>query len=229
MKGVRCASLEDFRKNFDFTNAKDYLRQGRLSRWVRDLGENELADELDELKDGEYSDQTLLDNFAGIFGLEGEKACLPESEVPVAEEEILPPVREVTVEPGLALRNVTDTLEGLRVYLNYKIVLKIIRDIVLENLPEDGHYSIEITADSNFVDDLKFDETRLDMLVQRLNEVIEMPGGGFMLHYPKIFVPTGYQNFSATVGELLDAVDYHTLYLRSYINVETFHLFDGEF
>lgn len=90
MKGVRCASLEEFRENFDFTNAKDYLRQGRLSRWVRDLGENELADELDELKDGEYSDQTLLDNFIGIFGLEGEKTRLPEPEAPAAEEETLP-------------------------------------------------------------------------------------------------------------------------------------------
>ncbi|MBQ9502301.1 MAG: hypothetical protein IJU70_09120 [Lentisphaeria bacterium] len=92
MKGVRCASLEEFRNKFDFTNAKDYLRQGRLSRWVRDLGENDLADELDELKDGEYSDQTLLDNFVGIFGLNGEKARLPEKEAPVMEEKALPAV-----------------------------------------------------------------------------------------------------------------------------------------
>ena len=49
MKGVRCASLEDFRNNFDFSNARDYLRQGRLSQWVRELGESDLADELDEL------------------------------------------------------------------------------------------------------------------------------------------------------------------------------------
>ena len=99
LKGVRVTSLEEFRQNFDFTNAKDYLRQGRLSRWVRDLGENDLADELDELKDGEYSDQTLLDNFVGIFELKGEKARLPGKEASVGEEESLS--AEVTHDSGL--------------------------------------------------------------------------------------------------------------------------------
>ena len=70
MKGVRVTSLEEFRENFDFTNAKDYLRQGRLSRWVRELGENDLADELDELKIADYSDKTLMDNFIGVFSLQ---------------------------------------------------------------------------------------------------------------------------------------------------------------
>ena len=86
MKGVRCASLEDFRKNFDFTNAKDYLRQGRLSCWVRDLGENELADELEELKVADYSDKTLLDNFIGIFALPIEPP-VPESVAPSEPDE----------------------------------------------------------------------------------------------------------------------------------------------
>ena len=230
MKGVRCASLEDFRKNFDFTNAKDYLRQGRLSRWVRDLGENDLADELDELKDGEYSDQTLLDNFVGIFGLEGEKACLPEPEVSLAEEEIHPPVREVTVEPGLALRNVPDKLDGLIVYLKNKIVLKIIRDIVLENLPEDGHYSIEITADSHFVDDLKFDETRLDMLAQRFNETFQV-GPNCLFASAKLAIRTRAPTTrdASTVGELLDILSYDSVVYcpRTYTN--HIHLLDGEF
>ena len=82
------------------------------------------------------------------------------------------------------------------------------------------------------IDDLKFDETRLDMLVQRLNEVIRstIVCRAFNLHYPKIFVPSAfYQEFSATVGELLIAVDRDNLCLRSYINIETFHLLDGEF
>jgi len=90
MKGVRVSSLAEFRENFDFTNAKDYLRQGRLSRWVRELGESELADELDELKDADYSDQTLLDNFVGIFELPQKNAVLPETAVP-SEEQYEPP------------------------------------------------------------------------------------------------------------------------------------------
>ncbi|MBQ9502302.1 MAG: hypothetical protein IJU70_09125 [Lentisphaeria bacterium] len=86
MKGVRVTSLAEFRDNFDFTNAKDYLRQGRLSRWVRDLGENGLADELDELKVADYSDKTLMDNFIGIFSLPVESPA-PESCAPAQPDE----------------------------------------------------------------------------------------------------------------------------------------------
>jgi hypothetical protein len=74
LKGVRTTSLEEFRENFDFTNAKDYLRQGRLSVWFREIGENAIADELDELKNTDYSDKTLMDNFIGIFSLPIEPA-----------------------------------------------------------------------------------------------------------------------------------------------------------
>ena len=70
MKGVKIKNLDQLRENFDFTNAKDYLLQGTLSAWMREQGETELADELNELKDQNYSDQTMADNFAGIFGLE---------------------------------------------------------------------------------------------------------------------------------------------------------------
>lgn len=70
MKGVKIKNLDQLRENFDFTNAKDYLLQGTLSAWMREQGEKELADELNELKDQNYSDQTMADNFVGIFGLE---------------------------------------------------------------------------------------------------------------------------------------------------------------
>ena len=70
MKGVKIKNLDQLRENFDFTNAKDYLLQGTLSAWMREQGETELANELNELKDQNYSDQTMADNFAGIFGLE---------------------------------------------------------------------------------------------------------------------------------------------------------------
>jgi hypothetical protein len=70
MKVVKIKNLDQLRENFDFTNAKDYLLQGTLSAWMREQGETELADELNELKDQNYSDQTMADNFVGIFGLE---------------------------------------------------------------------------------------------------------------------------------------------------------------
>ena len=70
MKGVKIKNLDQLREHFDFTNAKDYLLQGTLSAWMREQGETELADELNELKDQNYSDQTMADNFVGIFGLE---------------------------------------------------------------------------------------------------------------------------------------------------------------
>ena len=70
MKGVKIKNLDQLRENFDFTNAKDYLLQGTLSVWMREQNETELAEELEELKEQNYSDQTLADNFAGIFGLE---------------------------------------------------------------------------------------------------------------------------------------------------------------
>lgn len=90
LKGKKVSSLEEFRQNFDFTNAKDYLRQGRLSRWVRDLGQAELADELDELKDADYSDQTLLDNLVGIFKLEISIVTLPTQDESDPGKEYLP-------------------------------------------------------------------------------------------------------------------------------------------
>ena len=70
MKGVKIKNLDQLREHFDFTNAKDYLLQGTLSAWMREQGETELAEELEELKEQNYSDQTLADNFAGIFCLE---------------------------------------------------------------------------------------------------------------------------------------------------------------
>jgi len=69
MKGQRITSLEEFRKNFDFANARDYLYQGRLSAWFQEIGEPDIAKELDELKKTDYSDKTLMDNFIGIFSL----------------------------------------------------------------------------------------------------------------------------------------------------------------
>ena len=108
MKGVKVASLDEFREHFDFDNAKDYLRQGRLSRWVRDLGENELADELDELNVADYGDKTLLDNFVGIFGLAPESVRLAEKAAPAPEED----TPEEDAPPGFS-RQVTDIRKKL--------------------------------------------------------------------------------------------------------------------
>jgi len=96
VKGVRIQNLEEFRRNFDFTNARDYLYQGRLSVWMREIGENDLADELDELKSYDSSDQTLLDNFKRIFGLKKNEILPPvKAEVP-AESAFLPAVQPDT-------------------------------------------------------------------------------------------------------------------------------------
>ena len=111
MNGVRCASLEDFRKNFDFTNAKDYLRQGRLSCWVRDLGENELADELDELKVADYSDKTLLDNLIGIFTLPIEPP-VSESVVPAEPDEPNEPDSNSKPEYSQKVNDIREKLEN---------------------------------------------------------------------------------------------------------------------
>ena len=70
MKGVKIKNLEQLREHFYFTSAKDYLLQGTLAAWMREQGENELAEELDDLKNTNYSDQTLMDNFCGIFELQ---------------------------------------------------------------------------------------------------------------------------------------------------------------
>jgi len=85
MKGIKIKNLDQLQENFDFTNAKDYLLQGTLSAWMREQGETELAAELDDLKMMNYSDQTLMDNFSGIFGIE-QKNLIPETtEIIVAE------------------------------------------------------------------------------------------------------------------------------------------------
>ena len=246
MKGVRCASLEDFRKNFDFTNAKDYLRQGRLSPWVRDLGENDLADELEELKEGEYSDQTLLDNFIGIFGLKIENAGLPQKEVSILEEDTLPDVCEVTIDPQAVLYSVEYSQKGIQRFLKNKIVLKIIREIALKNLPEDGHCNIVITVESNFVNDLKFSETQLNMLAQLLNEEFDRDEKyGFATKHPYrndiqnsdhhggIWVWAHYSvhYYVTTVEGLLSyiSIDSDWYKPKSYIYADVIHLLDGVF
>ena len=220
MKGVRCASLEEFRENFDFTNARDYLREGRLSQWGRDLGKSELADKLDKIKDDELSDQTLLDNFIGIFGLKRENVRLPldakfasgmpavlVSEIENAEEcayadseicfrdsrgdlaEIvsgnLPAVREGTSLPSLTMRNVErNSASALAQYANNKTVLKLIRELVLNDLPEGLYekygYRYEITADSRFVEDLGLDTGRLCLLADWLNEKFDVGDNRFV-------------------------------------------------
>ena len=230
MNGERCASLEDVRANFDFTNAKDYLVQGRLSQWVRDLGERELADELDELKVADYSDQTLLDNFIGIFGLPKEQAGLPEEDPPEEEEE---PPPEVSVDPCAALRNVEDSEAGLSLYLKNKIILKIIRDIVRDSLPEDMHSSIVITVESNFVEDLNFGELQLDMLAQRLNEEFDTTEDDGFKVIDGRWIGGAVNGVAAAgkatcVGHLMDLAK-PIGYLTSYINAETIPLLDGVF
>ena len=98
MKGVRVTSLAEFRKNFDFTNAKDYLREGRLSRWVRELGETELADALAKLNVADCGDEALRDSFIGIFGLDPEVVRPPETAAPIPEEDPAP--EEAVSAPG---------------------------------------------------------------------------------------------------------------------------------
>ena len=263
MKGVRVTSMAELRKNFDFTNAKDYLRQGRLSRWVRELGENDLADELDGLKDGEYSDQTLLDNFIGIFELKGEKARLPEPEAPAQEEETLPAVtahsqalpavlvadiehpeecayvdsavcfrdsRTVAADQSVAMYNVEgNSPSALHKYMKNKMALKIIREIVLSNLPEGLHekygYRIEITLQSHFVNDLGFNERGLRRLADKLNEkfiglLMEADGNGLSR---RIFGSCAI----TTVGKLLDSI--RVCELISYTDDEAKQLLEDGF
>lgn len=85
MKGIKIKNLDQLREHFDFINAKDYLFQGTLSAWMREQGETELAEELEELKELNYSDQTLMDNFSGIFGVELQNFNPETTEIIVAE------------------------------------------------------------------------------------------------------------------------------------------------
>ena len=85
MKGIKIKNLEQLREHFDFINAKDYLLQGTLAVWMREQGETELAAELDDLKMMNYSDQTLMDNFSGIFEIEQKKLIPETTEIIVAE------------------------------------------------------------------------------------------------------------------------------------------------
>ena len=93
MKGVKIKNLDQLQENFDFTNAKDYLLQGTLSAWMREQGETELAEELEELKELNYSDQTLMDNFSGIFGVELQNFNPETTEIIVAENPGVLPVK----------------------------------------------------------------------------------------------------------------------------------------
>ena len=100
MKGVKIKNLDQLREYFDFTNARDYLLQGTLSAWMREQGETELAKELEELKELNYSDQTLMDNFSGIFGIE-QKNLIPETtEIIVAENPGVLPVKTNEISVG---------------------------------------------------------------------------------------------------------------------------------
>lgn len=279
MKGVRVASLAEFRKNFDFTNAKDYLRQGRLSRWVRELGESELADELDELKDADYSDQTLLDNFVGIFELPQKNAVLPETAAPSEKQDAPPAVPEhdsekpsilvspvehpeecayadtpvcfrdsrmLTADQSVTMFNVKgNTLADLHQYMNNKMVLKTIRQLLLSGLPEDLHeksgYQIEITADSKFIDDLGLDDLQLAQLVHQLkdrftNLFIIVSNGKIYHHNDCHEGPFGFlmgpnpgAKGAATVGELLDLIKAFSVRLKSYSDDEAKQLLKDGF
>ena len=221
MKGERCASLEEFRKNFDFTNARDYLREGRLSRWVRELGENDLADELDELKVADYCDQTLLDNFVGIFGLTEEQACLPEP----------PGEPGVTVAQSVIMRNVEgNSPAAIHRYMDNKMVLKFIRELVLNELPEGLPEKIEITADSRFVGDLGLDKDRLGLLADRLNDKFAFVMSDSDSRFSPAVDGILYRNFdSKTVGELLDKIKTYSLRLKSYTGNEAKQLWEDGF
>ena len=59
MKGIKIKNIDQLREHFDFTNAKDYFLQGTLAVWMREQGETELADELDDLNTDDFSNQGL--------------------------------------------------------------------------------------------------------------------------------------------------------------------------
>ncbi|MBR1966817.1 MAG: hypothetical protein IKA22_09445 [Lentisphaeria bacterium] len=182
MKGVKIKNLDQLRENFDFTNAKDYLLQGTLSAWMREQGETELADELNELKDQNYSDQTMADNFAGIFGLE-QPTYVAEAtaEIVVAENpvSIQVPTDEISIGRGsfplgscfgktgvvyldeekmarYGLDGGDGKINDLRRFAKNRLVLylifKVANSVLHEDFVKDNDYQLTLDLETSFCD-----------------------------------------------------------------------------
>jgi hypothetical protein len=49
MNGTKVHTLEELKKNFNVENVVEYAREGRLAKWLRDRGHNDVADALERL------------------------------------------------------------------------------------------------------------------------------------------------------------------------------------
>ena len=98
MKGIKIKNLDQLREYFDFTNARDYLLQGTLSAWMREQGETELADELDNLNTDEFSNQGLKDFFCSKLNIQPERCLIQDDDKELLETESndIPPVKSVS-------------------------------------------------------------------------------------------------------------------------------------
>ena len=87
MKGIKIKNIDQLREHFDFTNAKDYFLQGTLAVWMREQGETELADELDDLNTDDFSNQGLKDLFCSKLNIQPERCLIPDNDKELLERE----------------------------------------------------------------------------------------------------------------------------------------------
>ena len=204
MKGVKIKNLDQLREHFDFTNAKDYLLQGTLSAWMREQGETELAHELNELKDQNYSDQTLADNFAGIFGLEQTiSVAETTAEIVVAENSGNQPVKtnEIIVgnssfspascfgETGIVyideeklsrygLEKSSGSIDDIRKLAKNRLALylvfKVANTVMHEDFLKENKCQWTLELGTRFCD-VGWSKADLDKLLQKLNKYFSMP------------------------------------------------------
>lgn len=81
--GAEVRSMEELREHFSLAHVLRYIESGRLSKWLRDRYEDEIADEIDSL---DPDDQQLAKKVSEIFGvLYDEKA---EEELEKAAERV---------------------------------------------------------------------------------------------------------------------------------------------
>ena len=112
LNGKRINTLDDLRANFNGKQVLDFYRAGRLQKWLEELGENELLEDVQGFQNEKYDDETLLSMLMAVFDLDenvvAEQISLQKQEKLLAEmrpaaeaPKAVPEKSETADEPGV--------------------------------------------------------------------------------------------------------------------------------